>query len=51
MYGTSYALMLYLANNEIAAAEPIMKWLHLQHNDVHMHSSTRDTLLALKVRI
>lgn len=46
---TSYALILYLAHNEVVEAEPIMTWLHTQHNDVHAHSSTQDTLLALQV--
>ena len=46
---TSYALMLHLDHNEWIESEPIMKWLHKQHNDVHAHSSTQDTLLALQV--
>ena len=38
---TSYALMLYLANNEYEASKPIMKWLHTQHNDFMAWSSTQ----------
>ena len=46
---TSMAMELFLAHNEWEEAEPIMKWLHTQHNDVHVHSSTQDTLMALQV--
>lgn len=38
---TSYALMLYLAHNEIAQAVPIMKWIISQHVQFMFWSSTQ----------
>lgn len=37
---TSFALMLYLINNELEAAKPIMKWLHTQKYNFIKWSST-----------
>jgi hypothetical protein len=46
--GTSYALLCYLAKNDLATAVPIMKFIASQHNHLMGWSSTQDTLLALE---
>lgn len=38
---TSYALLCYLAYDELAAAVPVMKWIHSQHNTLMGWSSTQ----------
>lgn len=45
---TSYALLCYLAHNDVNNAVPIMKWIGSQHYRVFGWSSTQDTLLALE---
>jgi len=45
---TSYALMCYLARNDLKTAVPIMKFIVSQHNRIMGWSSTQDTLLALE---
>ena len=38
---TSYALMLYLAHNELTQSVPIMKWLVTQHKQFNYWSSSQ----------
>ncbi|EDV25555.1 uncharacterized protein TRIADDRAFT_55768 [Trichoplax adhaerens] len=45
---TSYALMTYVLNKELAAAAPIAKWLSMQRNSMGGFSSTQDTCVALE---
>ena len=46
---TSYALMLYLAHNEIQNSVPIMKWLQTQRSNYLQFSGTQDLLVVLQV--
>ena len=40
LMATSYAMLLYLFQNEFENARPIMKWIHTQHMGVMKYSST-----------
>jgi len=45
---TSYAMLCYLAHNDVQNAVPIMKWIGSQHYRLFGWSSTQDTILALE---
>ncbi|XP_022083908.1 CD109 antigen-like isoform X2 [Acanthaster planci] len=45
---TGYALLTYLARNEIARAAPVARWLTDQRNEYGGYGSTQDTVIGLQ---